>query len=408
MNEGEVKISRVDDAVRRILRLKARLNLWDVPTTNSEDYPNFGSSEFANVSYTAASESITLLKNENNTLPLPIGAKVLVVGPNSNSNRVLNGGWSYSWQGDAAFEYAKSFNTILKAIQDVNGAQNVQHVQGVTYIETGRYWAEKEDGIDQAVEAAKSVDYIILAIGENTYTEKMGDLVDLSISELQIKLALELVKTKKPIILVLSEGRPRIINKIVDEVAAVLWIYWPGNYGGDALADILFGHINPSGKLPVTYPRYRHSLINYWHKYAEEQVGQAGAYNYESDFNPLFQFGFGLSYTTFDYKNLTLSSSSIDKSTSLNVGVTVTNTGRIAGKEAVLLYTSDLYASIAPDVKRLRKFTKIFLQPGESKTISFELRSEDLSFINASSQRVTEPGEFEVKIANLKASFTYR
>lgn len=288
VHEGEVSIDRINDAVRRILKMKAKMNLWDLPVTKSEDYPEFGSEAHANASYTAASESITLLKNENSTLPLAKNTKVLVVGPNSNSHRSLNGGWSYSWQGNAGVQYAVQYNTIYQAIQKVNGEENTVFSQGVRYIETGNYYEDEEVNISESVALARDVDYIILALGENTYTEKPGDLSDLEISQNQIDLAKALASTGKPIILVLNQGRPRIISRIEQLVSAILWIYWPGNYGGDALADILFGDVNPSGKLPVTYPRYSASLITYWHKYAEEQVGQPGAYDYSSDYNPLW------------------------------------------------------------------------------------------------------------------------
>jgi beta-glucosidase len=281
--------------------------------------------------------------------------------------RALDGGWSYSWQGEYAPKFTQQYNTILKAIQNVYGAENVEYVAGVSYIEDGKYWQEAEAGIDEAVSRAADVDSIVLVVGENSYTEKPGDTHDLSLSQLQLKLATELIKTGKPLILVLSEGRPRIIDKIVDSLAGILLIYLPGNYGGDALADILIGNVNPSGKLSYTYPRYRNSIVNYWHKYSEEQTAQPGAYNYESDYNPLYEFGYGFSYTTFEYSDLKLSRTSFGIQENLNVSITVKNNGTVTGKEAVLVYVSDLYASVAPDMKRLRNFDKIELAPGESQ-----------------------------------------
>jgi beta-glucosidase len=404
VNEGEVPVSRIDDAVRRILRVKARLGLFQTPTTAPANYPEFGSAAYEQAAYDAASESITLLKNEGNILPLPADASILVTGPNANSIRCLDGGWSYSWQGGSSPIYAARYNTILTAIQD--RFKNVAYVEGVAYNNSGKYWEEYEVDIPAAVAAASNVDYVVLAVGENSYTEKPGDLQDLTLSNLQLKLALALVATGKPIILLLNEGRPRIIEKFVDATKAVLQLYLPGNFGGDALADILVGTVNPSGRLPYTYPRYPHSLVNYWHKYSEELTAQPGAYNYESDYSPLWEFGTGLSYSTFTYGDLTLSANKITAADKLTVSVTVTNHGPRTGKETVLLYTSDLYASTAPDVKRLRKFTKIELTMGQAQTVTFELSAEDLSFINTDNKRVTEPGDFKVAIGPLSQTFT--
>jgi beta-glucosidase len=405
VNEGEVPISRIDDAVRRILRVKARLGLWKTPITNPDDYPKFGCREFEQAAYDAAAESITLLKNEDNVLPIPHGSKILVTGPNANSIRSLDGGWSYSWQGGYAPIYASQYLTILGAINDRFDKANVVYVQGVAYNDSGKYWEEYEVNIAAAVQAAASVDYIVLAVGENSYTEKPGDLQDLTLSNLQLKLALALVETGKPIILVLNEGRPRIIEKFVDACKAVVQVYLPGNFGGEALADILLGKVNPSGKIPYTYPRYPHSLVNYWHKYSEEQTAQAGSYNYESDYSPLWEFGHGLSYTTFEYADLRLSSTSIKVTETLTVKITVKNTGSVRGKESVLLFVSDIWASTAPDTKRLRKFTKIELDPGQSQVVSFDLTVADLSFVNTENKLVVEPGEFTIAIGDKKADF---
>lgn len=401
-------MSRIDDAVKRILRVKARLGLWANPTTDLEDYPDFGSAEFEKAAYDAAAESITLLKNEGNILPLAPGTKILLTGPNANSMRTLNGGWSYSWQGDGADAYATAYNTILKALRKVGGADTILYEPGVLWNDTGKWYEEIEVDIDAVLAAAVAVDVIVFAIGENSYAEKPGDLQDLTLSPLQLKLGARLIATGKPLILALNEGRPRIIEKIVDNARAVVQLYLPSNFGGDAFADILFGKVNPSGKIPYTYPRYPHSLVNYWHKYSEEQTAQPGAYNYESDYAPLWEFGTGLSYTTFEYSNLTLSSQEMRATDKLKVGVTVTNTGGRAGKESVLLFTSDLYASTAPDVKRLRRFTKVELDAGASVRVEFELDAAALSFINTESKRVTEPGDFRVSIGPLKANFEFK
>ena len=408
VHEGAVSMDRIDDAVSRILKVKTDLNLFNRPYDTTTNYPLFGSKKFEHDSYIAASEAITLLKNTNQVLPLLKNKKVLVCGPNANSMRSLNGGWSYSWQGEKAAEFTKHYNTILKAIQNKAGVNNVTYVPGVCYNETGKYWEEKEEDIKETVEKAKDIDFIILCLGENSYTEKPGDLQDLALSDLQQKLAIELAATGKPVILILNEGRPRIICKFEDKMAATLMAYLPGNFGGDALADILYGDVNPSGKMPITYPRYSGSLINYWHKYSEEQVKTEGMYNYESDYTSQFEFGQGLSYTTFEYSDLKLSKDEITDDENLQVSVKVTNTGKVAGKESVLLYLSDLVASIAPDMKRLKGFDKIDLQPKEAKTVLFTLTKKELSFVNIENKTVAEPGEFEIKIGNLKKRFTLK
>lgn len=407
VNEGEVPMSRIDDAVRRILNVKWKLKLFETPVTHYEDYPLFGSEEFENAAYLTAQESITLLKNENSILPLPKNARVLVSGPNANSIRALNGGWSYRWQGTDESRFTAGYSTILDAIEKKVGKSNVVFKEGVRYDNTANYWVDEAFDIQGAVRAAANVDYIVLALGENSYTEKPGDLHDLSLSANQLKLAEELAKTGKPIILVLNEGRPRIIRTIEPLMKGVLQSYLPGNFGGLAVADVLFGDVNPSGKLPYTYPLYANSLVTYDHKPSEHQAKMAGVYDYESDFALQYPFGFGLSYTTFEYSDLKLSSSKLSKKGTLEVSVTVTNNGDRAGKEVVQLYTSDHYASITPDVRRLRRFDKIELQPGESKEVKFTLTAIDLSFINEALDRVTEPGDFDVEIADLKATFNY-
>ncbi len=405
VNEGAVPMSRIDDAVRRILKMKFELNLFERPYENPTDYPLFGSQEFRKVAYETAVESITLLKNEKNILPLPANKKVLVTGPNANSMRSLNGGWSYSWLGDKTEQYAGEYNSILEAVQNNIGAKNTIYSPGVAWVETGKYWEEKEISIKAAVRAARKADYILLCVGENSYTEKPGDTHDLALSDLQIELAKALQATGKPVILVLNQGRPRIINRIDEKSQAIVMAYLPGNFGGDAISDIIFGKQCPSGKLPFTYPKYPHSLVNYWHKYSEEQTRAEGMYNYESDYAPLYEFGHGLSYTSFEYSNLKLSKTKITEDETLEVSVDVRNTGKRDGKEAVLLYISDLYASLAPDMKRLKGFEKIELKAGESKTLKFKITKNELSFVNIDSKTIAEPGDFEVKIGNLKAGF---
>ena len=407
VNEGEVAMARIDDAVRRILNTKHKLGLFERPVTHYEDYPLFGSAEFEAAAYQAAQESMTLLKNEDNILPLPADARILVAGPNAHTMRALNGGWSYTWQGRDNEAFTGDYATILDAIRAKVGAHRVEFVEGVRYVNAASYWVEEEVDVAAAVRAAARVDYIVLALGENSYTEKPGDLHDLTLSEQQLRLAEALAATGKPVILVLNQGRPRIIRRIEPLMKGVLQAYLPGNFGGLAVADVLFGSINPSGKLPFTYPMYTNSLVTYDHKPSEHQAKMAGAYDYESDFAVQYPFGFGLSYTEFTYSDLRLSSEELTADGELEVQVTLSNTGGRAGKEVVQLYTSDLFASLTPDVRRLRAFDKIALEPGEAETVRFVLRSADLSFINAEGQRVTEPGDFELELGGLTAGFRY-
>lgn len=403
---GEVKESRIDDAVRRILKVKLALNLFETPVTHYENYPKFGSKEFEKAAYDMAAESITLLKNEENILPLNKNAKVLITGPNANSMRSLNGAWTYSWQGEKTPEFSEQYNTVLEAFQNKIGKANVKFVPGVRYVEDGKYYEEEKAEFDEAIAAANDVAYIVLVLGENTYTEKPGDLNDLYISDLQTQLAQELIASGKPVILILNEGRPRIISKFEKEVPAIIQTYLPGNFGGDAVVDILFGDVNPSGKLPYNYPRYPNALIPYIHKHSEEQTKAEGVYNYEADYSPQFSFGDGLSYTTFEYSDLQLDKASGKKGEKIKITVKVTNTGKIAGKEAVELYSSDLYASeITPDVKRLRRFTKISLGPGETKTVEFELDPKELGYFSPKGEYKVEAGEFEFSIKDLKKNF---
>jgi beta-glucosidase len=407
VREGLIKQERIDEAVGRILTLKFKLNLFDKPVSNPDDYPKFGSREFEQAARNAAAEAITLLKNKSDILPLPKTAKVLVTGPGANSMRPLNGCWTYSWQGELSDEFAEKYNTIYEAIRNkIDDRANF--VPGISFGKTMDYRVENEDRYDEALDAAKNVDYIVFCAGENSYAEKPGDLVDLSLSKKQLAYARDLLKTGKPVILVLTEGRPRVIREIASDVDGIIMAYWSGNFGGDALADIIFGDVNPSGKLPVTYPSAVNSLVTYIHKPSEEQSKSAGMYNYEGDFTPEFEFGYGLSYTTFEYKNLTLSSATLTGEEKLSITVEVVNTGKRAGKEVVQLYTSDLVASLTPDVRRLRRFEKISLEAGETKTVHFTIDASDLAFVNLKNQWITEAGEFEITINKLTAKFNYR
>ena len=401
VQEGKVSMERIDDAVRRILRVKYRLNLFKQPNTGGKGYEKFGSAEFAAKSLQAAEESEVLLKNEGNILPLAKGKKILLTGPNANQMRCLHGGWSYSWQGSKAEDLTEQYNTIYEALCNKYGKENVILEQGVTYNEDGAYSAENEPQIDKAVAAAQGADIIIACIGENSYTETPGNLSDLWLSENQRNLVKELSKTGKPIILVLNEGRPRLIADIEPLAKAVVDILIPGNYGADALANLMAGDANFSAKLPYTYPREINSLNTYDYKVSEEVGTMAGAYNYDAKVSLQWPFGYGMSYTTFEYANLTVDKSSFTADDVLTVSVDVKNTGSRVGKEAVLLYTSDLVASIVPDNKRLRDFTKIELQPGETKTVTFKLPGKSMAFVGADGRWILEEGDFTLKIGRL-------
>lgn len=399
VNEGKVKMSRIDDAVRRILRAKYRLGLFDEPNTGGKGFEKFGCEEFAQASLKAAEESEVLLKNDG-ILPLAKGKKILLTGPNANQMRCLHGGWSYTWQGSKAEDLSEKYNTIYEALCNKYGKENIILEQGVTYNEDGAYYDENEPQIDKAVAAAAQADIIIATIGENSYTETPGNLTDLWLSKNQRKLVKELAKTGKPIILVLNEGRPRLIADIEPLAKAVVDILIPGNYGGDALANLLAGDANFSAKMPYTYPREINSLNTYDYKVSEEVGTMAGAYNYDAKVSLQWPFGYGLSYTTFEYSNLKIDKATFSADDVLTVSVDVKNTGSRAGKEAVLLYSSDLVASIVPDNRRLRDFTKIELQPGEVKTVTFQLPAKNLAFVGADGKWTLEEGDFILKIGN--------
>ncbi|MBR3657685.1 MAG: glycoside hydrolase family 3 C-terminal domain-containing protein [Prevotella sp.] len=413
VNEGKVKMSRIDDAVRRILRAKYRLGLFDEPNTGGKGFEKFGCDEFAKASLKAAEESMVLLKNEDNILPLhtphsslptpPSSKKILLTGPNANQMRCLHGGWSYTWQGSKAEDLSEKYNTIYEALCNKYGKENIILEQGVTYNEDGAYYDENAPEIEKAVAAAAKADIIIAAIGENSYTETPGNLTDLWLSENQRNLVKALAKTGKPIILVLNEGRPRLIADIEPLAKAVVDILIPGNYGGDALANLLAGDANFSAKMPYTYPREINSLNTYDYKVSEEVGTMAGAYNYDAKVSLQWPFGYGLSYTTFEYSNLKVDKAAFTADDMLTISVDVKNTGAKTGKEAVLLYSSDLVASIVPDNKRLRDFTKIELQPGETKTVTFQLPAKALAFVGADGKWTLEEGDFILKIGNQTA-----
>ena len=412
VEEGRVPMSRIDDAVRRILRLKYRLGLFDNPNTDYKDYPKFGSKEHAAIALKAAEESEVLLKNKNNILPLSKGKKILVTGPNANSMRCLNGGWSYTWQGHLADRFAGEYNTIYEAVSNKFGADMVTLEQGVTYVAEGAYYEENAPEIDKAVAAAKNADVILACIGENSYCETPGNLADLAISENQRNLVKALAETGKPIVLVINSGRPRIISDIEPIADAVINVLLPGNYGGDALANILAGDANPSAKMPYTYPRNQAELTTYDYRVSEEMDKMEGAYDYDAVISVQWPFGYGLSYTTFDYKNLRVNKDTFAVNDKLEFTVDVTNTGKIVGKEVVMLFSSDLVASLTPENRRLRAFSKVELQPGETKTVTLTIKGSDLAFVGADGNWILEKGDFRMQIGsqvlNVKCSETHK
>ena len=404
VKEGKVPMSRIDDACRRVLRMKYRLGLFENPTQKLKNYPKFGGEEFAKIALDGATESMVLLKNEAGILPLQQGKKILLTGPNANQMRCLDGGWSYTWQGHRADEFAGKYNTIYEAFCNEYGKENVILNQGVTYNEKGKYWEENEPNIEAAVAAAKDADVIVACIGENSYTETPGNLTDLWLSENQRNLVKALAKTGKPIILVLNEGRPRLIADIEPLAQGVIDIFLPGNYGGDALAQLVAGKQNFSGKMPYTYPKEINSLANYDFKKSEEVGTMEGAYDYNAKITQQWGFGQGLSYTTYEYSNLKVSQSQFRHGDVIKVSVDVKNTGKVAGKESVLLFSSDLIASMVPDGRRLRAFDKVELQPGETKTVTFSLKADDLAFVGYDGKWILEEGDFKLMIANQTAA----
>ena len=403
VKEGKIPMSRIDDACRRVLRMKYRLDLFKNPTQKLKNYPKFGGEEFAKLALEGATESMVLLKNEGNILPLQHGKKILLTGPNANQMRCLNGGWSYTWQGHRADEFAGKYNTIYEAFCNEYGKENVILNQGVTYNEKGKYWEENEPQIQEAVAAAKDADVIVACIGENSYTETPGNLTDLWLSENQRNLVKELAKTGKPVVLVLNEGRPRLIADIEPLAQGIINILIPGNMGGDALANLVSGKSNFSGKMPYTYPKEINSLANYDFKKSEEVGTMEGAYDYNAKITQQWGFGYGLSYTSYKYSNLKVSQSDFRHGDIIKVSVDVKNTGKVAGKESVLLFSSDLIASVVPDGRRLRAFDKVELQPGETKTVTFELKADDLAFVGWNGKWRLEEGDFKLMIADQSA-----
>ena len=390
VKESKVPESRIDEAVTRILRVKIMLGLIDNPYPDEKLKSSFASKESDETNLEAAEESIVLAKNENNILPLPKTAKVLITGPTANMLSVLNGGWTITWQGDEESLYPKYKPTVLKAIQNKINPENVKYVQGTVF--------DSVININEAVKASKDVDDIILCLGEHAYCETPGNINDLTLDTAQLKLAEALIKTGKPVILVMIEGRPRLINPIAGNVKGILLAFLPGMNGGQAVSNIIFGDANPSARLSVTYPKFPDALMHYDYKPLEGLEG--------NQFDPQWSFGYGLSYTTFSYSNLKLNKNELKTSDKIVISVDVKNTGNIKGKDAVLLYLNDEYASVSRPVKQLKRFTKIELNPGETKTVEFTLDNYDYSFIGRENKRIVEPGKFKVFVGDLNSEFT--
>lgn len=403
VQEGAVPMSRIDDAVRRVLRLKFRLGLFDNPNWDLTKYDKFGSEEFQQMSYQASVESQVLLKNEGGLLPLKKGTRILVTGPNGNEMRCLNGGWSYSWQGDMVNQYTVHYNTVYEALMNEYGVSNVAYVPGVTYVPGFGNWDQEicsESTIARAVSAARGYDVIVACIGENSYCETPGNVSDINLSVNQKNLVKALAATGKPIVLVINGGRPRIINDIEPLAQAVVNVLLPGNYGGDAFAALISGRENFSGRMPYTYPRHINMLSTYDYKVSELSATMAGAYNYDARIDVLWPFGYGLSYTTFEYSDLSVNKKNFKAKDILEFEVRVTNTGKVTGKEAVLLYSSDLFASLVPDSRRLRAFEKVELKPGESKLVKFEVPATEFAFVNYDEKWTLEEGDFRIQVGD--------
>ena len=386
VEKGEISKERIDDAVTRVLRLKFYLNLFETPYNNPKEYPDFGSEKHIDANYKTASEAITLLQNENAVLPLSSNKKVLVTGYSANSINMLNGAWSRSFLGRDTTYNDSSKLTILDAIKKQVGAKNVDFVEGTDYLE--------DINSDLAVSKAKKADYIVVCVGEIPASEKPSDINELELPKVQQELVKKLAKTGKPIILVMVQGRPRIIREIEPLVDGVLMAYLPGQEGGRAISDVLYGIINPSGKLPYTYPKFTGNILPYYYKKADIRDIDWG-YN---GFYPQFEFGFGLSYTSFEYSNLNISKDTLTTSDDFKVTITLKNSGKREGKEIVQVFIKDLVATVSPDAKKLVRFDKVNLKAGETKTLEFNLTTKDLESIGINNKWIIEEGEFEILV----------
>jgi len=400
VKKGEVSMSRIDDAVTRILFMKMKLGLFDNPYPEKDVANNFGRQEYQSLALDAAHEAMTLLKNQDKILPLSKTAKVLVAGPSAQSTTALNGCWSYVWQGNQEQWYPADSKTIFQALTDKLGAANVTTTTAKGFDNAANYDIEKLKA------AAVNSDVIILCLGENAYAESPGNTRDLALPQQQTDLAKAAIATGKPVILVLTEGRPRFITDIAPQMKGILMAYWSGKKTAEAISDVLFGDYNPDGLLPFSYPKSMGEIVLYDRKPTEE-VREVFNDNISGGYDPLFPFGFGLSYTTFEYGDIKLSSDKLAGNDKLTVSIVIKNTGDKNGKHTVELYTRDLYASITPNIRRLRAFQKISLKAGETKTVTFTIDKNDLAFVNEKLRTVTEPGDFEVMIGDKKIRFSY-
>ncbi len=392
VKEGSIPMWRIDEAVSRILKVKFELGLFENPYPPKDYLNKFASQEHTRLNLDAASESIILVKNENNILPLNKNMKIFVTGPTANKLSPLNGGWTITWQGNDEELYPQEKNTILEAVKSKAGTNNVLFEEGCSF--------DKELNTNKALQKAKQSDLILLCLGEPAYCETPGNINDLTLPEAQLNYAMKLINTGKPVILVIVEGRPRLITKIYDKVKGILIAFLPGMEGGNAIADVLFGNVNPSGKLPITYPKYPNAIVHYDYKPIE---------SYDVNrYDPLFPFGFGLSYTKFSYSNLRLNKTEITEDDELLVSIDVKNEGNRIGKEAILMYITDLYGQVSRPNKQLKGFEKIELKPGEVKTVTFKVNKEHLSFIGLNNKRVVEPGEFIITIGGLQQKFSLK
>ena len=391
VNEGDVSMSRIDEAVRRILTVKFKLGLFEHFTYPLRDYPDFNSDESIEKSLEAARESVILLKNEENILPLKQDVNLAIIGPAANSMQTHNGGWSYTWQGDQADQWAADKQTIYEAVaQHLNG--KVHYAQGVDFA--------GNESIEEAVEVARKAEVILLCLGESSYTEDWGNTNDLNLDTSQLKLAQAMIALDKPVVLSMTQGRPRIIRSIEPHMQGVLVTFYGGPEGGRAIRDVLFGITNPSAKLPITYPKYPNNLVPYDHKYTEARNVQISGLS----FDPQFEFGAGLSYTDFQYSSLQVEN---QDENALQIGVKVKNTGDLAGQEVIHVFVGDQVASITPPVKRLRAFDKIKLEPGEEKVVNFSIPFSELAFVNAEGEWILEPGKYKVTVGGLSQNIDY-
>jgi beta-glucosidase len=392
VREGTIPESRVDESVRRILVLKAETGVLDTPVPDPAHRALFATETSVATARQAARASITLLKNEG-VLPLSRDARILVTGPAANSLTALNGGWTYTWQGTDASHFPDGPRTLVEAM--LRRGRDVRYVTGSGFAEPGDMGA--------ALDAAQDADVVVVAVGEDAYSEWVGNIDDLTLPEPQLRLVEAVQAAGKPVVIVLVQGRPRVISRVADRARGVVMAYWPGMYGGDAIAEVLFGEVNPSGKLPFTYPRRPNALLTYDHTFAE--TTSTGFGRGPGGFHPQWEFGHGLSYTTFAYRDLRMGAQQLAPGDSLTVEVTVSNTGGRAGQETVLLFTRQHYASVTPSVRRLRGFQKVELQPGASRKVTFRLSTDDLRFVTRDGRTVLEPGEFDVMVGGLTGTF---